>query len=291
MCIRDRLNDGIQFEMNEPNFLAEDIGYELNCNNQESIFALSASEQAFPIKINENEKDAECILESQSIQHVPDIDFVTCSQQEKKKAGRKRKFTPEEDELLLNLIKLHGESKWSVIAEQMPGKNRKQIREHYINFLSKRVTEKCFSPSEDMQILQLIESNGRLWNKIAEQMPGRTALAIKNRYYSKLWKKTKRSCGTCVKSKNSLQEQSIFMEEDRNTGGSSSTNERSSLNISERSSVETGPAIRRHTIKGRKAAKTYRVQIEELQKQKEEIQLALNNVTQKIQSMQLTFQG
>lgn len=290
----NQLSEEMPIEMNEHDAISESNGYDLYCQNQPNIFEFNANLPEILSKSSENVGEVEQIQEIENIESEfgdSQLSSQANAQKERKKAGRKRKFTPEEDELLLNLIKQHGESKWSVIAEQMPGKNRKQVREHYINFLSKRVNEKSFTPSEDIQILQLIEANGRLWNKIAEQMPGRTALAIKNRYYSKLLKKSKLPFESSAATKNYINEHFISIEEERNTRGSASTNERSSQSMSGRTSLDSEPANRRPTIKGRKSAKQYRAQIELLQKQKAEIQQALNNVTQKIQSMQLTYQG
>ncbi len=52
-----------------------------------------------------------------------------------RRPGRKRQFTPEEDQKLLELVRIHGEAAWAVIAKLMPGRNRKQLRDHYVNLL------------------------------------------------------------------------------------------------------------------------------------------------------------
>jgi len=105
---------------------------------------------------------------------------------EEKGQKRNRKFTKEEDDLLKNLVKTYGEGCWSQIAEKMPGRNRKQIRERYINFLKKDRTDSEFTTEEDTLILSYVQKNGRKWSAIAELLPGRTPIMIKNRYYAKL---------------------------------------------------------------------------------------------------------
>ena len=98
---------------------------------------------------------------------------------------RGSKFTKEEDEKLRQSVAIYGRN-WALIANLLPGKNRKQVRERYENFLKKRISRSPFTPEEDALILQLIERMGRKFYAIAEQMEGRTAIMIKNRYYNKL---------------------------------------------------------------------------------------------------------
>ncbi len=99
---------------------------------------------------------------------------------------KNKKFTPEEDEKLKELVKQFGEGAWRRIAESLPGRNRKQVRERYVNFLRKERSPHEFSPAEDTLILNYVQQHGRKWNLISEQLPGRTAIMIKNRYYARL---------------------------------------------------------------------------------------------------------
>ncbi len=104
----------------------------------------------------------------------------------RRKPGGNKKFTREEDEKLKELVKLYGEGSWSRIAEKMEGRNRKQVRDRYENFLKKERSTQEFSPEEDALIMRLVEEKGRKWNLIAEQLPGRPPIIVKNRYYTKL---------------------------------------------------------------------------------------------------------
>lgn len=107
------------------------------------------------------------------------------------KERRNRKFTRDEDDKLKSLVKVYGEGAWSRIAEEMEGRNRKQVRERYVNFLKKERITTEFTPEEDAIILQFVQSHGRKWSTIAEQLTGKTPIMIKNRYYAKLRRTTK----------------------------------------------------------------------------------------------------
>lgn len=45
-----------------------------------------------------------------------------------------KKWTPEEDAKMKELVKIHGLKKWCTIAESLPGRTGKQCRERYIVF-------------------------------------------------------------------------------------------------------------------------------------------------------------
>ena len=109
------------------------------------------------------------------------------------KEKHNKKFTPEEDEKLKTLVETYGEGTWSFIAKKMNDRNRKQVRERYINFLSTERVETKFTQEEDDTILQYVQEKGRKWSALAELLPGRTPIMIKNRYYSKLQKTLKES--------------------------------------------------------------------------------------------------
>eukprot|EP00826_Nyctotherus_ovalis_P009598 TRINITY_DN12539_c0_g1_i2.p1 TRINITY_DN12539_c0_g1~~TRINITY_DN12539_c0_g1_i2.p1 ORF type:complete len:144 (+),score=36.91 TRINITY_DN12539_c0_g1_i2:564-995(+) len=71
----------------------------------------------------------------------------------------------------------------------MKGLNRKQLRDHYVNFLKNKSTSSDFSPAEDAFILTHVKRHGHSWKHIAAKLPGRSPIAIKNRYYKVLAKK------------------------------------------------------------------------------------------------------
>lgn len=113
-----------------------------------------------------------------------DVEFVPIKKI--KKAGRKSAFSPEEDKILLQLVKIHGAANWLKISDEMPQFNRKQLRERYVNYLKKSFRLSDFTPEEDAKILNYVKTLGHSWQKIAEYLPGRTAIMIKNRFTKKL---------------------------------------------------------------------------------------------------------
>jgi hypothetical protein len=129
---------------------------------------------------------AEPICNTEDSSEVPEsCDEPKSSSSHKQILSRKGKFTSEEDVLIKELVAKHGRD-WSLIAKQLPGKNRKKIKERFDNFLSKKINRMPFSEAEDQKILDLVNQMGAKFYKIAENIEGRTAVMIKNRYYAKL---------------------------------------------------------------------------------------------------------
>lgn len=106
-----------------------------------------------------------------------------------KRLGRKSHFTAEDEILLKELVKLHGESNWSYISSIMKKWNRKQLREHYINYIKNRGQSNHFTEEEDFLIIQYVKTNGHKWKEISSLLSGISPLTIKNYYYKKLTKK------------------------------------------------------------------------------------------------------
>lgn len=98
-------------------------------------------------------------------------------------------WTPEEDMILLELVRMHGPKKWSIIANALDGRIGKQCRERWHNHLNPAVRKDKWSAEEDSLIMDLVDKLGTKWATIAKHMPGRTDNSIKNHYYSSLRKK------------------------------------------------------------------------------------------------------
>ena len=82
-------------------------------------------------------------------------------------------WSPEEDALVLKLVKEYGPKKWSQIAKHLHGRIGKQCRERWLNHLNPVVTKGEWTEEEDRAILLSHQANGNKWATLANQLPGR----------------------------------------------------------------------------------------------------------------------
>ncbi|OHT14823.1 Myb-like DNA-binding domain containing protein [Tritrichomonas foetus] len=91
------------------------------------------------------------------------------------------KFTIDDDETLKNLVIELGEN-WNEIANRMPGRNPRQVRERYQNYLSPSLNTSRWTIEEDTLLVQKVQEIGQKWVKISRFFPNRTDQMMKNRY-------------------------------------------------------------------------------------------------------------
>ena len=88
--------------------------------------------------------------------------------------------------------RLHGPMKWSLIADQLPGRVGKQCRERWFNHLDPSLKKGKWSDEEDRTMLTMQREIGNKWSEIAKSLPGRSENTIKNRWNSRLRKEAQR---------------------------------------------------------------------------------------------------
>ena len=105
----------------------------------------------------------------------------------------KKKFTPEEDELLKSLVEQYGTSNWNDIETNFPNRTARQLKDRWLNYLDPNVNMGEWTLEEEELLLQKIDEIGKKWRKIATFFNGRTDVHLKNRY--KLMKRREQHTG------------------------------------------------------------------------------------------------
>ncbi|GLJ47520.1 hypothetical protein SUGI_1003450 [Cryptomeria japonica] len=103
-------------------------------------------------------------------------------------------WTAQEDFILSECIKIHGEGRWRSIP-QKAGLKRcgKSCRLRWLNYLRPDIKRGDISPDEEDLILRLHGLLGNRWSLIAGRLPSRTDNEIKNFWNTHMRKKSQSS--------------------------------------------------------------------------------------------------
>lgn len=103
--------------------------------------------------------------------------------EEKRKPGKfKNKFTPAEDQLLLEVVDRLGCKDWSEVASHLQGRNARQCRERWNNYVNPAIAKLPWTPAEDRLLEQKFREFGTKWHSIASFFPNRSKNSIKNHW-------------------------------------------------------------------------------------------------------------
>lgn len=94
----------------------------------------------------------------------------------------RKKFSPEEDKALQELVEQYGAKNWDKIAELMPGRTGRQCRDRYRNYLIPGFFNGQWSQEEDNLLRQKYLEFGSHWAKMTPFFNGRSANSLKNRW-------------------------------------------------------------------------------------------------------------
>jgi hypothetical protein len=96
----------------------------------------------------------------------------------------KAKFEPWEDARLLEVVPAHGAVNWHEIAAHFPGRNARQCRERWTNYVNPGLVKSEWTEAEDQILMQTYCEVGPKWFAIAGFLPGRSKNSVKNRYFA-----------------------------------------------------------------------------------------------------------
>ena len=100
--------------------------------------------------------------------------------------NHRTRWTREDDEKLVELVKLHGLKKWTMIAAHFKGRTSRNCRERYLNHLNPDTKKGEWTEEEDRLVIELHSKLGNKWSQISKFLPKRTPDMIKNRWNSYL---------------------------------------------------------------------------------------------------------
>lgn len=99
-------------------------------------------------------------------------------------------WTAQEDKILTEYIRIHGEGKWRNLPKRAGLKRcGKSCRLRWLNYLRPDIKRGNISPDEEELIIRLHKLLGNRWSLIAGRLPGRTDNEIKNYWNTNLGKK------------------------------------------------------------------------------------------------------
>ena len=100
----------------------------------------------------------------------------------KPKFSQHKKWTKEEDMKLLHMVEIFGFKDWRNLSKNIEGRNTRQCRERWQNYLNPNLNHENWTLEEDNILLKMRDEYGPKWKLISKYFTNRTDQMIKNRY-------------------------------------------------------------------------------------------------------------
>lgn len=100
----------------------------------------------------------------------------------KRKCGAQPKFTDEEDQMLVELVRQFGLSSWSKIAHELKNKTSKQCKDRWKNYVNPALNHNEFSEEEDELLMKKVNEVGTRWTIVKDFFPDRSINNIRYRW-------------------------------------------------------------------------------------------------------------
>jgi hypothetical protein len=91
-------------------------------------------------------------------------------------------FTNEEDQIILDFVRVNGAKNWNFLTSTLENRTAKQYRERWHNHLDPSTQKGPWSLEEDEILAEKQALLGNKWAEIARFLPGRTDTLVKNRW-------------------------------------------------------------------------------------------------------------
>jgi hypothetical protein len=92
------------------------------------------------------------------------------------------KFEPHEDDLLTDAVRMYGTSNWSIVAMALPGRNPRQCRDRWNNYLRPNLKTDDWTPEEEAELVARVRKMGSRWEKLAAFFRGRSKNSLRSRF-------------------------------------------------------------------------------------------------------------
>ncbi|ESK97215.1 dna-binding protein [Moniliophthora roreri MCA 2997] len=93
-------------------------------------------------------------------------------------------WSTQEDALLVQAVQKYG-YRWSLVSDVVKTRTNVQCARRWCDTLDPRIDKSPWTAEQDDQLLKAVERHGTKWSTLAKiYFPGRTGLALKNRYHT-----------------------------------------------------------------------------------------------------------